>query len=64
MTLPPRPTIGRRERWMLVAIALLPLEAAATALGAAVPAEHVAIVLTLIGAFVAADTWRPSGMRQ
>ena len=60
--LPARPMMGRRERWLAVATAVVLLEGGAMKLGIAPPAEHVSILLAAIIAFVGADTIRPSGV--
>jgi hypothetical protein len=60
--LPQRPALGRRERWLAVATAVVVLEGGAMKLGIAPPAEHVSILLAAIIAFVGADTIRPSGV--
>lgn len=59
--LPPRPLLGRRERWLAVATALVVVEGIAARLDVAPPSEHVSILLAAIITFVGADTIRPSG---
>lgn len=59
--LPSRPKLGRRERWLAVAVLFVIVEGIAAKLGVTVPAEHVSITLGAIIAFVGGETWRPSG---
>jgi hypothetical protein len=59
--LPSRPSLGRRERWLAVAVLFVMSEGLAIRLGITVPAEHVSIALGAIIAFVGGETWRPSG---
>ena len=59
--LPSRPKLGRRERWLAVAVLFVMVEGIAAKLGVTVPAEHVSITLGAIIAFVGGETWRPSG---
>jgi hypothetical protein len=60
--LPPRPKLGKRERWLVVAVVLTVGEGIAGYFGFAATAEHVSITLGAIIAFVGGETYRPSGM--
>jgi len=59
--LPPRPRLGRRERWLLVAVVLTVGEGIAGHFGVAAEVEHVTITLGAIIAFVAGDSYRATG---
>lgn len=59
--LPSRPSLGRRERWLAVAVLFVMVEGIAAKLGVTVPAEHVSITLGAIISFVVGDSWRATG---
>jgi hypothetical protein len=60
--LPSRPRLGRRERWLLVAVLLGTGQGIAGAHGYAMPESTLTMIVTSILGFVAADSYRPSGM--
>lgn len=60
--LPPRPRLGRRERWLAVAVLLGVGQGIAGAHGYAMPESALTMIVTAILGFVAGDTIRPSGM--
>jgi len=59
--LPSRPSLGRRERWLAVAVLFVMSEGIAIRCGITVPAEHVSIALGAIISFVVGDSWRATG---
>ena len=61
MTIGQRGGLGRRERWLAVAVGVVVAEGVALHLGVAPPAEHVSILLAAVIAFIGGDTVRPSG---
>lgn len=64
IALPPRPKLGKRERWLVVAVVLTVGEGIAGHFGFASPSEHVSITLGAIISFVVGDTYRASGTAQ
>lgn len=60
--LPPRPKLGRRERWLAVAVVLGIGQGIASAHGYAMPESTLTMIVTAILGFVAGDTYRPSGI--
>lgn len=59
--LPPRPALGKRERWIAVACTLSVLNGVACHFAAGVSDGVLMSLLGLIGSFVLSDTYRPSG---
>lgn len=62
LPLPPRPKLGRRERWLLVATVVVVGEGVLGKFGLAASENVLLILLGAIISFVGAETYRPSGM--
>ena len=64
MTLPltPRPKLGRRERWLLVATVVVVGEGVLAKFGLAASETSLMFLVSTIAGFIGAETYRPSGM--
>ena len=61
LPLPPRPKLGRRERWLLVATVVVVGEGVLAKFGLAASETSLMFLVSTIAGFIGAETYRPSG---